>query len=69
MTAPPNAKITPKLWLPVLAFLAVSLPTVLLLQALNWGGEYRLWIAIVAGALAVALVQGWLKKQADGNAP
>jgi carbon starvation protein CstA len=57
----------PQLWLPVLAFLAVSLPMVLLLQALDWGGEYRLWIAIVAGALAVALVQSRLKTQAGGD--
>ena len=46
----------PQHWMPVVAFLATSIPVVLLLNAFSWGGEYRLWIAIGVGALASALV-------------
>ena len=50
----------PQHWLPVLAFLATSIPTVLLLNAFDIGGEYRLWIAIGVGALVTALVNNKL---------
>ena len=43
-------------WLPAVAFLATSIPTVLLLNVFDIGGEYRLWIAIGVGALVTALV-------------
>jgi uncharacterized membrane protein SpoIIM required for sporulation len=46
-----------KLWLPLAVFLGVSIPLVLLLNAMNVGGEYRIWIAIGAGALATAFAQ------------
>jgi hypothetical protein len=50
----------PATWIPVLVFLAVSIPVVLLLNALQVGGEFRLWIAIGAGALASAFAQAKL---------
>ena len=50
----------PQLWLPVVAFLATSIPVVLLLNFFDTGGEYRLWIAIGAGALVTALVNNKL---------
>jgi hypothetical protein len=46
-----------KLWLPLVVFLAVSIPVVLLLNVMNVGGEYRIWMAIGAGALATAFAQ------------
>jgi hypothetical protein len=57
--------VKPQLWVPVAAFLAVSLPTVLLLQALGWADEYRLWIAIIAGGLATAIAQSRLTRRED----
>ncbi len=48
-------------WLPPLVFLGVSIPLVLLLNALEVGGDYRLWIALAAGALATAYAQSRLK--------
>jgi uncharacterized membrane protein SpoIIM required for sporulation len=55
----------PQLWLPLLVFLGVSIPLVLLLNAFNVGGEYRIWIAIGAGAMSTAFVQSRLA--ARGN--
>ncbi len=48
-----------------LVFLAVSIPVVLLLQALEVGGEYRLMIAMGAGALASAITQTRLAQRKD----
>jgi hypothetical protein len=59
--------VKPQLWIPVAVFLAVSMPLVLLLNALQVGGEYRVWIAIGAGALATAFAQSRLAKQADAQ--
>ena len=53
----------PQYWLPVTVFLAVSIPLVLLMNALDFGGEYRIWIALAAGALATAFAQSKLKQQ------
>jgi hypothetical protein len=50
----------PQLWLPLVVFLGVSIPLVLLLNLMNVGGEYRIWIALGAGALATAFVQSRL---------
>ena len=50
----------PQLWLPVVVFLATSIPTVLLLNALDIGGEFRLWIAIGVGAVAAGLANAKL---------
>ncbi len=47
----------PGLWLPVVVFLAVSIPTILLLNALQVDSEFRIWIAIGVGALATAFAQ------------
>ena len=44
-----------------LVFLAVSIPTVLLLQALDIGGEYKLLIAIVAGGVCTSAAQARLR--------
>jgi len=55
----------PQLWLPTLVFLGVSIPLVLLLNALQLGGDYRVWIALIAGALATAAVQQRLKKRGE----
>jgi uncharacterized membrane protein len=54
-----------KLWLPVAVFLAVSIPLVLLLNAISVGGEYRIWIAIGAGALATAFAQSRMQKSTN----
>lgn len=50
----------PQYWLPVVVFLGTSVPAVLLLQTLDWGGEYRLWIAIVFGGVLTAYAQSRL---------
>jgi hypothetical protein len=47
----------------VVVFLATSVPTVLVLQHLQIGGEYRLWIAIVVGGLATAFAQSRLAQR------
>jgi hypothetical protein len=48
-------------WVMPLVFLAVSIPTVLLLQALDLGGDYKLFIAIVAGGICTSTAQGRLR--------
>jgi hypothetical protein len=58
--------VKPQLWVPVVVFLAVSIPLILLLNVLGVGGEYRLWIAIGAGALATAFAQSRLAAR-DGE--
>ena len=52
-------------WLPVAVFLGVSIPLVMLLNALDWAGEYRLWVALGAGALATAAVQARMKSRGE----
>ena len=52
-------------WLPVAVFLGVSIPVVVLLNALDMAGEYRVWIALGAGALATAVVQSKLKLRGE----
>ncbi len=52
-------------WLPVAAFLGVSIPLVLLLNALQVGGDHRLWIALGAGALTAAFTQSKLRLNSD----
>ena len=52
-------------WLPVAVFLGVSIPIVVLLNALDMGGEYRVWVALGAGALATAVVQSKLKSRGE----
>ena len=52
-------------WLPVAVFLGVSSPLVLLLNALDLAGEFRIWIALGAGALATAIVQSKLKSRGE----
>ncbi len=52
-------------WLLAAAFLAASLPSVLVLQALDIGGDYRLLIAMVLGAVASGLVQTWYARRKD----
>ena len=58
----------PQYWLPVVVFLGTSIPAVLLLQMLDWGGEYRLWIAIVVGGLSTAYAQSRLVANANDKA-
>ncbi len=48
-------------WLPAAVFLGVSIPLVLLLNAFDVMAEYRVWIALGAGALATAAVQARMK--------
>jgi hypothetical protein len=57
--------VKPQYWLPTVVFLATSIPTLLLLNAMQAGGDFRVWIAIAAGALATALVQSRLKSRGD----
>ena len=59
-----SATLKPELWVPVTTFLAVSMPLVWLLNALNVGGEYRVWLAIGAGAIAT----GWAQNRLAGRA-
>jgi hypothetical protein len=53
------------LWVLGLTFIAVSIPAVLLMHYFNFGGEYRLMIAMGLGALATAIVQGRLAQRKD----
>ena len=55
----------PQHWVPVLVFLAVSIPLVLLLNLMDFGGEFRVIIAIGAGALATAFAQSKLKQRGE----
>ena len=55
----------PQHWVPVAVFLGVSIPLVLLLNAMNVGGDYRIWIALGAGALATAFAQNKLKQRGE----
>ena len=48
-------------WLPPVIFIGVAVPVVLLLNMLEVGGEYRLWIALAAGVAATAIAQSRLK--------
>ena len=54
----------PQYWVPVTVFLAVSLPLVMVMNLLELGGEYRVWIALGAGALATAFAQSKLNQRA-----
>ncbi len=54
---------TPQAWVPVVAFLLVSIPVVLLLNLLQWGGDFKVWIAIVFGVLASAYAQKRLQRR------
>ena len=47
-------------WGPAVAFLAVAIPLVLLLNAAQLGGEFRVWIAMAGGALAAGITQARL---------
>ena len=38
-------------WLPAAAFLGTSVPTVLLLNQFQVGGDYKVWIAIGVGVV------------------
>jgi hypothetical protein len=57
-----------ELWVPVTVFLAVSIPLVSILHALDVGGEYRVWLAIAAGALATGYAQTRLARQSAQRA-
>ncbi len=54
-------------WLPSVVFLVASIPTVLVLQYLGWGGDYVLLLAMGAGALATSFVLPKLKKPTEGD--
>ena len=58
----------PELFIPVGVFLAVSIPLVWLLNALDVGGEYRVWLAIGAGAIATGYAQSRLAARQQGDA-
>ena len=57
----------PHLWVPPAVFLAVSVPLVLLLNAIEVGGDFRIVIAIGVGALATAFAQSKLKQRSSGE--
>ena len=48
-------------WLPAAAFLGTSVPTVLLLNQFQVGGDYKVWIAIAVGVVASAFAQSRLR--------
>jgi hypothetical protein len=54
-------------FIPVAVFLAVSIPVVWLLNALDFGGEYRVWVAIGVGALATGYAQSRLAAKHQQN--
>ena len=58
----------PELFIPVGVFLAVSIPLVWILNALEVGGDYRVWIAIGAGAIATGYAQSRLAKRDEQQA-
>jgi hypothetical protein len=60
-----NPQLKPQLWLPVTVFLAVSIPLVWLLEALGVSSDYRVWLAIAAGALATGATQSRLAAKAE----
>ncbi len=53
----------PALWVPTVVFLATSIPVALLLGAFDLGGDFRIWIAIVAGVVATLFAQSRLKSR------
>ena len=55
----------PTTWIPPVVFLATSVPALLIMQALEFGGDYRIWIAVGAGVLATAFAQSRLMAQGD----
>ena len=55
----------PQFSLPVAVFLVVSTPLVLLLNVMEVGGDFRLWAALGAGALATAFAQSRMKQQEE----
>ena len=57
----------PEYWVPPAVFLGVSVPVVLLLNLLDVGGEYRVWIALAAGVLATFVAQNKLKNKRGGT--
>ena len=59
-----SATLKPEHWLPVTVFLSVSVPCVWLLNALDLGGDYRVWLAIALGMIATGYAQNRLSKQA-----
>ncbi len=65
MSAASKSQLKPQLWLPVTVFLAVSIPTVWLLEAAGVGSDYRVWLAIAAGALATGYTQSRLSAKAE----
>ena len=44
-------------WVPALVFVATALPVLLLLNAFDIAGEFRVWIAIAVGVAATAFAQ------------
>jgi hypothetical protein len=53
------------LWLPPLVFVATAVPVVLLLNVLDVGSDYRIWIALACGVAATAFAQSRLAKTAS----
>jgi hypothetical protein len=56
-------------WVMPLVFLGVSVPVVLLLQLLDIGGEYKLWIAVIAGGIATSTAQMRVRKAEQERRP
>jgi hypothetical protein len=55
----------PQAWVPTVVFLIAALGALFLLRAMDFGGEYRVWMALAAGMLATAIVQSKMKSQGD----
>ncbi len=53
----------PQYWVPPLVFVVTALPVVLLLNALDVLGEYRIWIALACGVAATAYAQSRLARK------
>ena len=52
-------------WVPGLVFLAAALPILLLLNAFDIAGEFRVWIALAVGVAATAFVQSHQSHKKD----
>ena len=50
------------LWVPPLVVVATAIPVVLLLNAFDVAGEYRVWIALACGVAATAFAQSRLAR-------
>jgi len=54
-----------QIWLPATVFLGISIPVALLLQWLDFGGDYKLILAILAGGVPVQFLYARMARDAQ----